>query len=106
MRITHGMFDAIGMAAFAGRASRELRATGETVRKRTISAPASLTAQETQIAQLACDGDANPEIDAQLLLSARTAEWHLRKIFQKLGVGFRRELRSALARLGQTSRPA
>jgi DNA-binding CsgD family transcriptional regulator/tetratricopeptide (TPR) repeat protein len=101
LRTAHDMFDAMGMAAFASRARRELRATGETVHKRTIMAPSTLTAQEVHIARLARDGHTNPEIGAQLFLSARTVEWHLRKIFTKLGIGSRRELRAALARLGQ-----
>jgi DNA-binding CsgD family transcriptional regulator/tetratricopeptide (TPR) repeat protein len=100
LRTAHDMFDAMGMAAFARRAGRELRATGETVHKRTVMVPSTLTAQEAHIARLAGDGHTNPEIGAQLFLSARTVEWHLRKVFTKLGVGSRRELRAALARLG------
>ena len=106
LRTAHDMFDAMGMAAFASRAGRELRATGETVHKRTVMAPSTLTAQEAHIARLARDGHTNPEIGAQLFLSARTVEWHLRKIFTKLGVGSRRELRAALARLGQDGQTA
>jgi DNA-binding CsgD family transcriptional regulator len=100
LRIAHDMFDTIGMEAFASRAGRELRATGETVRSRMVRAPGTLTAQEASIARLARDGLTNPEIGAQLFLSARTVEWHLRKIFTKLGISSRRELRAALARLG------
>jgi DNA-binding CsgD family transcriptional regulator/tetratricopeptide (TPR) repeat protein len=100
LRIAHDMFDTIGMEAFASRAGRELRATGETVRKRTVRAPGTLTAQEAHIARLARDGHTNTEIGTQLFLSARTVEWHLRKIFTKLDIGSRRELRAALARLG------
>ena len=84
-------------AAFAERAQRELAATGETVRKRTPQARAELTAQEASIARLAVDGRTNPEIGAQLFLSARTVEWHLRKVFAKLGISSRRELGQALA---------
>jgi DNA-binding NarL/FixJ family response regulator len=80
--------------AFAERARRELLATGETVRKRTVETPGTLTAQEASIARLARDGRTNPEIGAQLFLSARTVEWHLRKVFAKLGIGSRRELRA------------
>jgi DNA-binding NarL/FixJ family response regulator len=100
------MLVAIGMEAFAERAGRELRATGETVRKRTVKIVTTLTAQETCIARLARDGRTNPEIGAQLFLSARTVEWHLRKIFTKLGIGSRRELHAALAQLGQDGQPA
>ena len=78
---------------------RELVATGETVHKRTVQARYELTAQEVQIARLAVDGLSNPEIGAQLFLSARTVEWHLRKVFSKLGIGSRRELGRALADL-------
>ena len=96
LRTAHGMLEAIGMEAFAERARRELVATGETVRKRTVESSDQLTAQETLIARLARDGLSNPEIAAQLFLSARTVEWHMRKIFTKLGIASRRELRQAL----------
>jgi DNA-binding CsgD family transcriptional regulator len=99
------MLDAMGLAAFAERARRELAATGETVRKRTVETTTTLTAQEAYIARLARDGHTNPEIGAQLFLSVRTVEWHLRKIFIKLGIGSRRELRTALDHLGP-DRPA
>jgi DNA-binding CsgD family transcriptional regulator len=99
LRTAHEMLATIGMAGFAERARRELVATGETVRKRTAGAPDALTAQEGSIARLARDGLTNPEIGAQLFLSARTVEWHLRKVFSKLGIGSRRELPAALARL-------
>src|SRR5678815_600803 len=71
---------AIGMAAFAERARRELLATGERARKRTPDNRSELTAQEAQIAELAREGYSNPEIGAQLFLSPRTVEWHLRKV--------------------------
>jgi DNA-binding CsgD family transcriptional regulator len=106
LRSAHEMFDVMGMEAFAGRAGRELGATGETVHRRTVRAPRTLTAQEAHIARLACDGHTNSEIGAQLFLSARTVEWHLRKMFTKLDVGSRRELRAAMARLGQDSHTA
>jgi DNA-binding CsgD family transcriptional regulator len=96
LRTAHDMLDALGMAGFAERARRELIATGETVRKRTVDADTTLTPQEALIARLARDGRTNPEIGAQLFLSARTVEWHLRKIFTKLGVSSRRELHAAL----------
>ncbi len=105
LRTAHGMLDAIGMAAFAERARRELRATGETVRKRTVEGRSTLTPQEAYIARLARDGRTNPEIGAQLFLSARTVEWHLRKVFTKLGIGSRHELKAVLAQLGQDGQP-
>ncbi len=101
LRTAHDMLDAMGMAAFAERARHELRATGETIRKRTTEAPSTLTAQESHIARLARDGRTNAEIGAQLFLSARTIEWHLRNVFTKLGIGSRRELRAALTLLDQ-----
>ena len=100
LRTAHGMLGAIGMAAFAERARRELMATGEKVRKRSVETHGQLTPQEEQIARLARDGRTNAEIGAQLFLSARTVEWHLRKIFTKLGVGSRYELKVALAQRG------
>ena len=83
----------MGMDGFAERTRRELLATGATVRKRTVENPDQLTAQEALIARLARDGLSNPEIGAQLFLSTRTIEWHLRKVFTKLGVSSRRQLR-------------
>ena len=106
LRIAHDMFDTIGMEAFASRAERELRATGETVHRRTVRAPGTLTAHEASIARLARDGHTNTEIGTQLFLSARTVEWHLRKIFTKLDIASRRELRAALARHGQDGQTA
>ncbi len=95
------MLAAIGMGAFAERARRELIATGEKVRKRSVETRDQLTPQEEQIARLAGDGRTNPEIAAQLFLSARTVEWHLGKVFGKLGVSSRRELAAALGQRGQ-----
>ena len=92
----HDMLDAMGMEAFAERARRELQATGETVRRRTVETVSMLTEQEANIARLAGDGRTNAEIGAQLFLSDRTVEWHLRKVFTKLGIGSRRELNAAL----------
>jgi len=106
LRTAHGMLIAIGMEAFAERARRELLATGETVRKRNADTVTRLTAQEAHIARLARDGRTNAEIGAQLFLSSRTVEWHLSKIFTKLGIGSRRELHAALAQLGPDSPPA
>jgi len=105
LRTAHDMLDAIGMEAFAERARRELIATGEKVRKRGVEARDQLTPQEEQIARLARDGRTNPQIGAQLFLSTRTVEWHLRKVFTKLGIGSRHELRAALASLGQDGQP-
>ncbi len=95
----------MGMEAFAERARRELIATGETARKRSVQTVTTLTAQEAYITRLARDGLTNPEIGARLFLSARTVEWHLRTIFTKLGIGSRRELGAALAQLGQDGQP-
>ena len=100
LRTAYDLFAATGMEAFAERARRELLATGETVRRRDVENATTLTAQEAQIARLARDGRTNPEIGAQLFLSSRTVEWHLHKIFTKLGVGSRRELHAALEQLG------
>ena len=88
----HELFVTIGMEAFAERARGELLATGEKVRKRTVETRDELTPQERQIARLARDGLSNPEIGARLFLSPRTVEWHLRKVFAKLGIRSRREL--------------
>ena len=94
------MLSAMGADAFAERARRELLALGETARRPTAETVSALTPQEAHIARLAADGSTNSEIGAQLFLSARTVEWHLRKVYVKLGAGSRRELRSALASLG------
>jgi DNA-binding CsgD family transcriptional regulator len=74
--------------------------TGELVRQRTAEPVSTLTAQEAHIARLAVGGHTNSEIGAELFLSARTVEWHLSKLYSKLGIVSRRELRAALARLG------
>ena len=98
LRAAYEALDGSGAAAFAERARRELVATGETVRKRTsVEAPDALTAQESQIARLTAAGHTNQEIGSQLFISPRTVEYHLRKVFTKLGVSSRRELRTALA---------
>ena len=94
-RVVRGMFAAIGMQAFAERARRELLATGEAVRRRTADARDQLTPQEAQIARLARAGLSNPEIAAQLFLSPRTVEYHLAKVFAKLDITSRRQLRLA-----------
>ncbi|HEX2575956.1 MAG TPA: helix-turn-helix transcriptional regulator, partial [Aquihabitans sp.] len=97
------MFEAIGMRAFAERTRHELVATGETVRRRTSESLDELTPQEAHIARLAASGKTNPEIGAQLFISPRTVEWHLRKVFTKLAVASRRELRDALQRSAAAS---
>jgi DNA-binding CsgD family transcriptional regulator len=89
------MFTRMGAQAFAERARRELVATGEKVRKQPVSSGGELTAQEAQIARLAGDGLTNQEIGAQLFISTHTVEWHLRKVFVKLGITSRRQLRAA-----------
>jgi DNA-binding CsgD family transcriptional regulator len=106
LRTAHEMFDAIGMRAFAGRARRELLATGETARKRTAATHGELTPQEAQIARLARSGLSNPEIAAQLFLSPRTVQYHLGKIFTKLEITSRRQLRHVLPASGRDAPPA
>jgi DNA-binding CsgD family transcriptional regulator len=97
LRTAHDMLDAMGMEGFAARARSELRATGETARKRTVAAAdGALTVQEAQIARLARDGLSNPEIGARLFLSPRTVQYHLGNVFAKLGITSRSQLRSAL----------
>ncbi len=103
LRAAYDMFVQIGMLAFAERARRELQATGETVRKRQEETRNDLTPQEEQIARLARAGHTNPEIGAQLFISGRTVEWHLRKVFTKLGITSRRGLREALPTSPTTS---
>jgi DNA-binding CsgD family transcriptional regulator len=93
LRTAQELFTAMGAEAFAERAARELGATGETARKRTVDTGGELTAQETQIARLVGEGLSNPEIGARLFLSPRTVEWHLSKIFTKLNITSRRQLR-------------
>jgi DNA-binding CsgD family transcriptional regulator len=102
LRAAYTMLSDMGMEAFAERAHRELLATGETVRKRTVETLDELTPQEVQVARLAAGGQTNPEIGAQLFLSPRTVEWHLSKVFGKLGVSSRKELRTALSDVGAT----
>jgi DNA-binding CsgD family transcriptional regulator len=92
LRTAHDLLETMGIEAFAERARRELLATGEKVRKRSDETRDQLTPQERQIARLARDGLTNPEIGARLFLSARTVEWHLHKVFAKLGVTSRKGL--------------
>ena len=95
------MFAATGMQAFARRARGELAATGETARQRTAEARDTLTPQEAQIARLARDGLSNPEIGARLFISARTVQYHLGKVFTKLEISSRLQLRRALPDSGR-----
>ena len=87
----------MGIEAFAARAERELLATGERVRKRTVETRDELTAQEAQVARLARDGLSNAEIGARLFISQHTVAYHLRKVFTKLGITSRNQLERALA---------
>jgi DNA-binding CsgD family transcriptional regulator len=91
----HQLLSGMGADGFAERARRELLATGETVRRRRTETGRDLTAQELQIAVRARDGRTNTEIGAELFLSPRTVEWHLRKVFTKLGITSRRQLAQA-----------
>jgi DNA-binding CsgD family transcriptional regulator len=106
LRAAHAAFDRMGAEAFAERARRELLATGETVRKRADETRHELTAQEAQVARLAVDGCTNPEIGAQLFISPRTVEYHLRKVFTKLDIRSRKELGSALRYASHAGVPA
>ena len=92
LRTAHAMLDTMGMGAFAERARRELLATGETARKRTVETSGQLTAQEAQVARLARDGLSNPQIGARLFISPRTVRYHLTKVFTKLGITSRSQL--------------
>jgi DNA-binding CsgD family transcriptional regulator len=103
LRSAHEMFTTFGMEGFADRAGRELLATGETARKRTVDMLQVLTPQEAQIARLAGERRTNSEIASQLYLSPRTVEYHLSKVFPKLGITSRRELQGALERLRQSA---
>jgi DNA-binding CsgD family transcriptional regulator len=97
LRAAYDELTTIGMEAFAERARGELLATGEHVRKRTVQTRDELTPQERQIARQARDGLSNAEIGAKLFLSPRTVEWHLGKVFVKLGISSRNKLTSALS---------
>jgi DNA-binding CsgD family transcriptional regulator len=97
LRAAYDRFEEIGAEGFAERARRELLATGETAPRRTVETRDVLTPQEAQIARMASDRQTNPEIGAKLFISPRTVEYHLRKVFTKLDISSRKELRSALA---------
>ena len=96
LRTAHEMLDAMGIGAFAERARRELAATGETARKRTVEIAVELTGQEAQVARLAREGLSNPQIGARLFISTRTVQYHLGKVFAKLGISSRAQLEQAL----------
>jgi DNA-binding CsgD family transcriptional regulator len=98
LRTAYDMFAAMGADGFASRAQHELLATGEKVRKRQLDTRDELTPQETQIARLAREGRTNAEIGTELFISPRTVEWHLRKVFTKLGIKSRQGLDGALPR--------
>jgi DNA-binding CsgD family transcriptional regulator len=103
LRATYETFSRIGAGGFAERARRELLATGETVRKRSVETRDDLTPQEAEIARLAGRGYTNPEIGARLFISPRTVEWHLHKVFMKLAIRSRRELRGARPKAGRAT---
>jgi DNA-binding CsgD family transcriptional regulator len=105
LRTAHETFTAMGLEAFAGRAARELLATGERARKRTVETREDLTAQEAQVARLARDGLSNPEIGACLFISARTVEYHLHKVFSKLNISSRTQLPVALPQEADAALP-
>jgi DNA-binding CsgD family transcriptional regulator len=96
LRTAHEMFVAMGAEGFAARAERELVAGGETVRERAVETREELTSQEAQIARLARDGLSNAEIGARLFISQRTVQYHLRKVFMKLGINSRTQLAEVL----------
>ncbi|HKG50308.1 MAG TPA: AAA family ATPase [Actinomycetales bacterium] len=93
LRRAHALFAEMGMEGFAQRAAGELHATGEVARRRSVETSSELTRQEAQIVRLVREGLSNPEIGARLFLSPRTVEWHLSKIFSKLDITSRRQLR-------------
>jgi DNA-binding CsgD family transcriptional regulator len=105
LRTAHGLLEAMGVEAFAERARRELQATGQTARKRTVQTSGELTAQEALIARLAHDGLSNPEIGTRLFISARTVQYHLRKVFTKLDISSRSQLHRVLPSDPDTARP-
>ncbi|MGN6175095.1 MAG: helix-turn-helix transcriptional regulator, partial [Streptosporangiaceae bacterium] len=105
LRTAYDLFTALGAEAFAERARGELLATGEKVRKREVDTYSQLTSQEEHIVRLAREGRTNPEIAAELFISTRTVEWHLRKVFAKLGITSRRDLHTASPSRGQHSPP-
>jgi DNA-binding CsgD family transcriptional regulator len=105
LRTACDMLDAMGIEGFAERARRELAATGETARKRTVETVSELTAQEAQVARLARDGLSNPEIGARLFISARTVQYQLSKVFTKLAISSRSQLHRVLPREPAAAQP-
>jgi DNA-binding CsgD family transcriptional regulator/tetratricopeptide (TPR) repeat protein len=105
LRTAHDLLEAMGIEGFAERARRELLATGETARKRTVATREALTAQEAVIARLARNGLSNPEIGSRLFISARTVQYHLGKIFAKLAISSRGQLDQVLPSDPATSKP-
>jgi DNA-binding CsgD family transcriptional regulator len=105
LRTAHDLLEAMGIEGFAERARRELLATGETARKRTVATREALTAQESVIARLARNGLSNPEIGSRLFISARTVQYHLGKIFAKLAISSRSQLDQVLPSDPATSKP-
>jgi len=103
LRSAYDMLTRMGIRGFAERARRELLATGDTTRKRRAETTGALTAQEAEIARLAGEGHTNPEIAGLLFISPRTVEWHLRKVFRKLDISSRRQLRLALCSPGRVA---
>jgi DNA-binding CsgD family transcriptional regulator len=103
LRGAYDMLTGMGIHGFAERARRELLATGEIIGKRSALTAAALTAQEGEIARLAGDGHTNPEMAGLLFISPRTVEWHLRKVFRKLDISSRRQLRLGLSRCGSAA---
>jgi ATP/maltotriose-dependent transcriptional regulator MalT len=106
LRAAYERLSDMGAEAFAERARRELAATGETVRRRSAETRDDLTAQEAQIARLAADGLSNPEIGAELFISPRTVEWHMKTIFAKLDIRSRKQISAALSGGRRTAVPA
>jgi DNA-binding CsgD family transcriptional regulator len=106
LRTAHELFETMGAEGFAKRAARELQASGEKARTRTVETRGQLTAQENQIAQLARDGLSNPEIGARLFISPRTVEYHLHKVFTKLDITSRGQLDRVLPIGPRQARPA
>jgi DNA-binding CsgD family transcriptional regulator len=99
LRVAYDQLHTMGAEGFAERARRELVATGETARARTVTTQAHLTPQEATIARLAAGGQTNAEIGSELFISPRTVEYHLSKVFTKLGLRTRRELRRSIPQL-------